>query len=143
MLTNKYLFKFCNRNTRRRCEICSKLTIKTLERSQWRRSFVLLLTLNILHTFFQCCYCWLETNKFLLGIAWNHKFWKPRKVFKLNFHQTSQKQSPAVSNFIKKQLHGRCFNSFMTVVLSYRNHSIDLESKSRDWFLYKRTSAMK
>ena len=26
---NIYLFKFNNRNTRKRCEICSKLTIKT------------------------------------------------------------------------------------------------------------------
>ena len=27
--TNIYLFKFNNRNTRRGCEICSELTIKT------------------------------------------------------------------------------------------------------------------
>ena len=27
-----YLFKFNNRNTRKRCEVCSKLTIKTPER---------------------------------------------------------------------------------------------------------------
>ena len=33
-----YLFKYNNRNTRTRCEICSKLTIKTPERRQWRRS---------------------------------------------------------------------------------------------------------
>ena len=31
---NIYLFKFNNRNTRKRCEICSKLTIKTPERGQ-------------------------------------------------------------------------------------------------------------
>ena len=41
-----------NRNTRtRRCEVCSKLTIKTLEQRHWHRSGVfmvnfLLLTLN-------------------------------------------------------------------------------------------------
>ena len=35
-----YLFKVNNRNTRTRCEICSKLTINTLERRQWRRSGV-------------------------------------------------------------------------------------------------------
>ena len=34
--TNIYLFKVNNRNTRRRCEICSKLTIKTPERCHWR-----------------------------------------------------------------------------------------------------------
>ena len=32
-----YLLKVNNRNTRIRCEICSKLTIKTPERSQWRQ----------------------------------------------------------------------------------------------------------
>ena len=30
-----YLFKVNNRNTRTRCEICSKLTIKTPERRHW------------------------------------------------------------------------------------------------------------
>ena len=56
-----YLLKVNNRNTRTRCEICSKLTTKTPERQQWRRSgvflvnfehnshlaLVLLLTLNM------------------------------------------------------------------------------------------------
>ena len=32
-----YLLKVNNRNTRTRCEICSKLTIRTSERHQWRR----------------------------------------------------------------------------------------------------------
>ena len=31
---NIYLFKINNRSTRKRCEICSKLTIKTSERRQ-------------------------------------------------------------------------------------------------------------
>ena len=35
-----YIFKLNNRNTRTRCEICSKLTIKTLERRHWPRSGV-------------------------------------------------------------------------------------------------------
>ena len=35
-----YIFKVNNRNTRRRCEICSKLIIKTPEPSQLRRSGV-------------------------------------------------------------------------------------------------------
>ena len=35
-----YMFKVNNRNTRATCEICSKLTIKTPERHQWRRSGV-------------------------------------------------------------------------------------------------------
>ena len=35
-----YLFKVNNKNTRTRCEICSKLTMKTPERRQWRCSGV-------------------------------------------------------------------------------------------------------
>ena len=35
-----YIFKVDNRNTRTRCKICSKLTLKTPERRQWRRSGV-------------------------------------------------------------------------------------------------------
>ena len=35
---NIYLFKVNNRNIRKRCKICLMLTIKTLERSNWRRS---------------------------------------------------------------------------------------------------------
>ena len=31
-----YLFKVKNKNTRRRCETCSNLTIKTPEQCQWR-----------------------------------------------------------------------------------------------------------
>ena len=38
---NIYLFKVINRNLRKRCEICSKLTIKTSERCHWRRKLLL------------------------------------------------------------------------------------------------------
>ena len=45
-----YLLKVNNRNTRARCEICSKLTIKTLERRHWRRSGVFIVNFeHILH----------------------------------------------------------------------------------------------
>ena len=47
-----FLLKVNNRNTRKRCEICSKLTIKIPERRQWRLLVSLLLTLNIFHTLF-------------------------------------------------------------------------------------------
>ena len=47
-----YLLKVNNRNIRARCEICSKLTIKTPERRHWCRSGVFILTLNIFHTLF-------------------------------------------------------------------------------------------
>ena len=35
-----YLLKVNNRNSRKRCEICSKLTIKTPERRHWRLQFL-------------------------------------------------------------------------------------------------------
>ena len=34
---NKYIFKINNKNARKKCKICSKLTIKTLERHRWLR----------------------------------------------------------------------------------------------------------
>ena len=46
-LDNIYLFKASGRNTKKRCEICSELTIKTPERGHWRSSGDLLLILNI------------------------------------------------------------------------------------------------
>ena len=38
--TGNYMFKVNNRNSRTRCKICSKLTIKAPQRRQWRRSEV-------------------------------------------------------------------------------------------------------
>ena len=48
---NIYLFKVNNRNTRKRYETYSKLTVKIPERCQWHRFGVLLLTLNRFVTF--------------------------------------------------------------------------------------------
>ena len=44
---NIYLFKVNNRNTRKKCEICSKLTIKTPERRHRRRSGVFIVNFEI------------------------------------------------------------------------------------------------
>ena len=44
---NIYLFKFNNKNTRKKCEGCSKLTIKTPKRRQWRHSGVFINFENI------------------------------------------------------------------------------------------------
>ena len=54
-----YLLKVNTRNTRKRCEICSKLLIKVL--------VLLLLTLNIFNISFYRFYCWLWTSKCYLG----------------------------------------------------------------------------
>ena len=52
MKTYIYLFKVSNRNTRKRCEICSKLTIKTTKQSQEGHSGVFIVNFkHILHFF--------------------------------------------------------------------------------------------
>ena len=45
-----YLLKVNDRNSRTRCEICSKLTIKIPERRHWRRSGIFIVNFeHILH----------------------------------------------------------------------------------------------
>ena len=49
---NIYLFKVYNRNTRKRCEICLKLTIKTPEGCHWLNSSVFIVNFeNTSHLF--------------------------------------------------------------------------------------------
>ena len=67
---NIYLFKVDNRNTRKTCEICSKLTL------------FLLFTVNIFHTFFKCFYCWLRTSKFQLRCSRKKLVQRPKKNYK-------------------------------------------------------------
>ena len=62
---NIYLFKVNNRKTRKRCEICSKLTMKIPERRPDVVLVFLLLILNIFHTFFLFFYwCFERVNVF-------------------------------------------------------------------------------
>ena len=57
-----------NRNTRERCKIYLKLTMKTPERLYWLRSGVLILdSEHISHLFWYFC-CWFWTGKCLLGL---------------------------------------------------------------------------
>ena len=53
--TNKFMVKVNNRNTRKKCEICSKSTVKTPERRQRRRSGVFIVNfehiLDLFHGF--------------------------------------------------------------------------------------------
>ena len=59
---NIYLLKVNNRNNRKRCEICSELTIKTPER-HWRRSGV----------FVWCLIC-ASSAKYILLTCWHQPF---------------------------------------------------------------------
>ena len=72
LLANIYLFKDNNRNNGKRCEICSKLTIKTYERRQWHDIFLLslLLTLNIYNTFFYVSFGYYEQGT----VCWASSF---------------------------------------------------------------------
>ena len=49
--TRNYLFKVSNWNTRIRCENCSRLRMKTLERCQWRRSSVFIVNCKHISNF--------------------------------------------------------------------------------------------
>ena len=61
-----YLLKINKRNTRTRCEICSKLTIKTPERRQWRCSGVFVV--NSEHdSYFVPVFLLLTLNMYLLA----------------------------------------------------------------------------
>ena len=52
-----YLFKINNRNTRKMCEICSKLIIRHQNSAIGVVLVSVLLTLNIFHTILYCFYC--------------------------------------------------------------------------------------
>ena len=49
---NIYLLKVNNGNTRKKCKICSKLTIKTPEQSQCRRSGVFIVSFELISHLF-------------------------------------------------------------------------------------------
>ena len=88
---NIYLFKF-NGNTRKRCKICSKWTIKTPEQRQWRRSGGLIFNFEHISHLSLVFYYWLWSSKCCLGcFKWtiwlvflSHKY-----VFNLTFYYFS------------------------------------------------------
>ena len=47
-----YLLKVNNRNTRTRCDVCSKLTLKIPERRQWRRSGIFSVNFDMFYELF-------------------------------------------------------------------------------------------
>ena len=76
---NIYLFKVNNRNTRKRCELCSKLIMKTPERCHWRRFNVCIVNFkHISHLF--VLFLLLPLNKHLfvgmfLSRLWSNESW--------------------------------------------------------------------
>ena len=92
---NIYMFKVNHRNTRKRCEKCSMLTIKTTEESHWCRSDVIIVIFKHILTFFKYFYHWLEklhvwwecnVSFDILGTTSNlYKFFFPNPWFLKNF----------------------------------------------------------
>ena len=84
--TNFSMFKVNNRSTIKRWEICSNLTIKTLERRHWHSSCVFLLALDLLYTFFKSFYCCFWACFFFAGYKKTLEQKVPLKVnmFKVN-----------------------------------------------------------
>ena len=66
-LANIYLFKVNNRNSTKRCEICSKLTIKIPKRRQRCCSGIFIVKFEHITHLFLCFYCWFWTSRCLLG----------------------------------------------------------------------------
>ena len=94
--TNIWLFKVSNKNTRKRCEICSKVTIKTPEQSQWRRSGVFIVTFEHISHLFLAFLLLTLNNLMLAGIAPSHLL-KKFSMENLNNRNASQRsiQVPA------------------------------------------------
>ena len=77
-----YIFKFNNRSTKNRCEICLKLAIKTTERRHWRYSSDFVVNFEHVPHFFQLlilknefvCYDLISWNNSLLYYVELHKF---------------------------------------------------------------------
>ena len=66
-----YLFKFNNRNTRTRHEICSKLAIKTSERRQWRLSDVFIVNFEHISHLVLVFLLLTLNMQLLAGLDWN------------------------------------------------------------------------
>ena len=70
--SNIYLFKVKNRNTSKRCKICSNLTIKTSEprqRRQRRRSGVFIVKLEHISLFI-LVFLLLTLNRYIVNVIW-------------------------------------------------------------------------
>ena len=85
-----YLFKVNNRNTRARCKICPKLTIKSPEQYQWCRSGVFIV--NFEHT----CTSVSIVNFEQVNAGWVRRFQSarsPTNLFEANVLYTYTNQS--------------------------------------------------
>ena len=80
-----YMFKVINRNTRLKCEICFKLTIKTLERLNWRFIVSSKIFLHLIPVFY--CSLW-EGNCRLAFLQFDISLTLYRSSCSQVFHKT-------------------------------------------------------
>ena len=130
---SNYMFKVNNRNSRTRCEICLKLTIKTPEWCHWHANWVWLISIKALKG---------SINLALWSIfQFGHKHWLKsrtsvnqnllidRKVKNLFWHMNGNYPSQKInwrkyeyfkkSSFIQVQ---KPFNSWIILALGYLGH---------------------
>ena len=89
-----YLFKVNNGNTWKRCEICSKLPIKTPEQRQWHCFVVFIVNFEHISQFFIVFLSWVWTDKCLLaGVLQNGCSDKFRKI---------HREAPAMEPFFSE-----------------------------------------
>ena len=121
-----YLFKVNNRNSIKRCEICSKLTIKTPKRRHWRRFGVFILNVEHHSHPFQCFYCSLWTSKCYVG---NKKYSQNLEENASYFKNCCSSSTEAFSkkhpswyfpvNFVKCFRSAFLYNAFQQLLLNF------------------------
>ena len=99
---NIYLLKVNNRNTRARCEISSKLTIKTPERRQWSLSGVFIVNFEyISHLSLVLLASWIKVF-ILLGIAEAHS--EPSQASKMELFAKKVNSWKRVTIFARRYI---------------------------------------
>ena len=91
---NACLFIVNNRNTKKSCEICSKLTVKSLERPQWRCSSVFILNFKDISDLF---YYWNWTGTYLLGLKKVFNYFSQERCFYFTFLLSIELKYPSLN----------------------------------------------
>ena len=92
---NIYLFRSNNRNNKKRCKICSKLTKKTPERNHWHRSGGLIVNFEHMLHFFLVFLLLALSKKLLAG------YWQKMKNLKVDINDTWFQQTLVLQNLLQ------------------------------------------
>ena len=116
-----YMFKVNNRNTRTKCEVCSKLTIKTPERRHCAIGVVLvslLLPLNIFHTLLK------QMTAGKLPLVFTSKLQRSNEEMKINSKINLQVTMSSI---------GYIMNWLVWSLFIHRPEYIEYDIESRIW----------